>query len=140
VILTSSVSQWAETHKIADGLGRLCPSFFHVSGNRDFSIAFIGLPCPTKRTGINFDILESPIAFVDLRGNPKAKPPMARLLMKFRRVSLMGIIPNSRRGRDSPRKRCSNLIIIVSHFSPSQDFSAGRDQLLRISPPPANPA
>src|SRR5512136_904312 len=102
VTLASSASQWAEMHRIAVGLGKDSPTLFHVSANRDFSIAFIGLPCPTNKTGIDFDISESPITLIGLKGRPKANPPIARLLMKFRRVSSIDFTPNSRETPDTP--------------------------------------
>lgn len=49
------VSQCAEMHRIAAGFGSRPASCFHDLLNGLSSIAFIGLPCPTKRTGILAD-------------------------------------------------------------------------------------
>src|SRR5690606_35420533 len=46
------VSQWAEMHNIALGVGILCAIFGNPLTNSLSSIAFIGLPCPKNNTGI----------------------------------------------------------------------------------------
>ena len=51
------------------------------------SIAFIGLPCPTKRTGIRLIALGSPKIPLGLEGNAKTKAPMAAFVIESRQVS-----------------------------------------------------
>src|SRR5512135_3253369 len=46
------VSQCADTHRIALGVGRVLPISRHPLENSLSSMAFIGLPCPTNSTGI----------------------------------------------------------------------------------------
>src|ERR1035437_4400147 len=46
------VSQCADIHKIALGVGNVFPISFHFLENSLSSIAFIGLPCPRNNTGI----------------------------------------------------------------------------------------
>ena len=49
------VSQWAEMHKIALGLGISFEITRQLRENSLSSIAFMGLPCPRNRTGIRVD-------------------------------------------------------------------------------------
>jgi len=46
------VSQWAEIHRTALGLGSRCPNSSQLRWNSLCSIAFIGSPCPMNTTGI----------------------------------------------------------------------------------------
>src|SRR5690606_1840950 len=50
------VSQWAEMHKMAFGLGISLAIFRKPSTNSFSSMAFMGLPCPKNNTGI-FSVL-----------------------------------------------------------------------------------
>src|SRR5208337_787819 len=74
------VSQCAEMQRMACGFGSSLPIAFHPLLNLFSSMAFIGLPCPTKSRGITFSCLprvslnffkslkDSMTVFVEVRG------------------------------------------------------------------------
>src|SRR5437773_3707884 len=70
-----AVSQWAETHRTAAGLGSRRAASAQPRLNSLSWIAFIGDPCPTKRAGIlpplllpDFDFIAVRIAHVGAGG------------------------------------------------------------------------
>jgi hypothetical protein len=59
VTWTPCVSQWAEIQRMALGKGMVFASSIHPLVNSLFSRAFIGLPWPIKRTGINSEFIST---------------------------------------------------------------------------------
>lgn len=52
VIWVPRVSQCALTHRMAVGVGSVCPIDFQCCENTLSSMAFMGLPCPTNNAGM----------------------------------------------------------------------------------------
>ena len=46
------VSQWAEMHRMAAGVGRVSATWLQTWLKELSSMAFIGLPCPTNKIGM----------------------------------------------------------------------------------------
>src|SRR5574340_70545 len=74
-----SVSQWAAMHRMALGRGIRAAVSRQAAAKEVSATAFIGLPCPTKRTGIREE--SGPAAFI-------IESPWITSVLRWRRCEL----------------------------------------------------
>src|SRR5262249_12921113 len=106
VTITPRVCQWAEMHRIALGRPRAAPTRAQPRLKALSSMAFIGLPCPTKSAGIR-PSRRSPLASarasagMPLTGTVAA--PRAEMKARRRMASRLPLRAEPReRARDAP--------------------------------------